>query len=404
MALALKRGTHALQRPVTSVSVGIEVEVQRGGIELVHAAAGEWSRLCESDAAATPFMRPEWHSVYLETIEPNAIVVLVSGRRNGRLIAIMPFIEERVRMAGVPLTVLRQMGSNTSPSRVELIVDPAERGAAIFALWAALRESDRWDLIQIADIPQDGAFEQLVDLAETDGYLSAKRVTRRTPFINLPDAEGGLAEVMARVRGDFRRNTQRRLRKLKTLGNVQFSRIDTYDPEWLEAFYALEASGWKGEAGTAIAVCPQERAYHDALARAASAGGFFRMYRLDFDGQPIAMHYGLCMNGTYSIPKTAYDERFHEYAPGHLILQESIRDSIAEGLTELDFLGHEMTWKRSWTNDRRIHHRYYIFKPTLLGHTAHGLRFKVFPMANRTFKTIRASVPLGGNRHAPVEA
>jgi CelD/BcsL family acetyltransferase involved in cellulose biosynthesis len=57
-----------------------------------------------------------------------------------------------------------------------------------------------------------------------------------------------------------------------------------------------------------------------------------------------------------------------------------LRDCIARGLAEFDFLGPAMTWKRDWTDRVRRHDWLYVFRGAR-GRLLHSLKFRIGPMA-----------------------
>ena len=62
-------------------------------------------------------------------------------------------------------------------------------------------------------------------------------------------------------------------------------------PRWrrFETFLALEAAGWKGKAGTAIACLPRDAAYFRRLVDAACREDALLVDALLLDDQPLAM-------------------------------------------------------------------------------------------------------------------
>ena len=50
------------------------------------------------------------------------------------------------------------------------------------------------------------------------------------------------------------------------------------------------------------------------------------MYALELNGELLASHFGLSHGARYSSPKIAYNEKFPQYAPGHLIVSEILQE------------------------------------------------------------------------------
>ena len=195
---------------------------------------------------------------------------------------------------------------------------------------------------------------------------------------------------MAATQTRFRANLRRRMRNLEKIGPVGLKRYTEFHPGVFEQFLELEHSGWKGRNGTSILSDESVTRYYRRLAQGASRGGHLAIYALESDGEPIAMHLGIVIGGRYMVPKLTYSELHHEFAPGHLLIQEVLRDCVERGLTEFDFLGDEMPWKMEWTDQIRLYHRVHIFNRTLAGRAAYVNRYQVLTRARAAERRIAA--------------
>jgi CelD/BcsL family acetyltransferase involved in cellulose biosynthesis len=162
-------------------------------------------------------------------------------------------------------------------------------------------------------------------------------------------------------------------------GQIQFSLSHAAKPELLNAFFTLEASGWKGANGSAIVRNPKLVNFYTQIAKVAEQSGTLRLYSLDLNGKPVAMHFGLLQNGTYSIPKVAYDEACKKCSPGLLLMKHVLEELTNQGMRCFDFLGPRMEWKCMWTSLFKEHAHCYIFRPTLKGRLLHAASMRLAP-------------------------
>ena len=119
----------------------------------------------------------------------------------------------------------------------------------------------------------------------------------------------------------------RRRRRLEELGPVAFG-VATDGAELdaaVEAFLSLEAAGWKGRRGTALASRPQGAALARDLFARAGDGVSGRADILTLDGRPIAVGLSMIVGGTAHLWKAAYDESLARVAPGLLLEHEIVR-------------------------------------------------------------------------------
>jgi hypothetical protein len=116
------------------------------------------------------------------------------------------------------------------------------------------------------------------------------------------------------------RKLDQKARRLGAAGAVAYDVIGPSDPgapQALADFLAIEASGWKGRRGTALASRQATRAFAEAAFVGPMPAVLFE--RLSLDGRPIAMNLNLVSGGVSYTAKTAYDEAFAAFSPGMLL-------------------------------------------------------------------------------------
>ena len=175
---------------------------------------------------------------------------------------------------------------------------------------------------------------------------------RDSPTLALPST---YSEVLAAVSKQLRGQLTRSRRKLESSGAVQLRTTTGGDrlEEDLEAFLRLEASGWKGRAGTAILSAPRTAALYRQFARSAATTGALRLHLLHVDAAVIAGDLSCRVGDRTSLIKTAFDERYAQYQPGLVLRGEVMRASVDEGVREYDFLGGPDAYKLRWTDAYR---------------------------------------------------
>jgi CelD/BcsL family acetyltransferase involved in cellulose biosynthesis len=332
----------------------------------------EWNALLARGPVDLPFVRHEWIAAWLDAFAPTArLRVLAARSPGGEPVGFAPLLEVRDR--GIVRLVAP---ANDHACRVEWALGPDASGA-VAALWAHLRDRLRWDVLLLRDLPRDGPTSALLEpLARADRHLTGRWESLRTPYLPL-----GGEPVEARTSAKFRANLRRRARRLAELGAVAIRREDGKGDldGALAEFLALEAAGWKGERGTAIAADPARARFYTQVAHDAAARGALALRALTLDGRAVAVHLGLLHRGVFSLPKTAYLESLGQVSPGQLLHAEVVAECEANRLSELDFLGPDMPWKRDWAPLHRPHDWLYVYRPSLAGRAMHTLKHRVRP-------------------------
>jgi CelD/BcsL family acetyltransferase involved in cellulose biosynthesis len=141
--------------------------------------------------------------------------------------------------------------------------------------------------------------------------------------------------------------------------------VDTLTP-LLEDFFRIEASGWKGRAGTAALLHPRVHRFYCDYARSAARQGMLRFFFLKIDGKTVAARMALEYGKRLWDLKIAYDEAYRECVPGILLTHETLRYSLERGLEAQEFLGQAEAWERHWPceEDEYVSMRVYPFSLT----------------------------------------
>jgi len=365
-----------------------------------------------------PFLTPDWAAITAAALaDPRdrdrlGDFRLLVGRHGGAVVAALPLVAERRRrrIAGVPARLLRSLTDYHS-YRFDLWLDPGPAGdAAARALIAYLGHRGDWDAVELWSVPAcDAAAARLVAAAREARMPVGDWQVMISPYLPLPSSA---AELDRQLSSKFRGNLRRCARKLEAIvGPLALERIDgrasaaavgsatyadaaavdsaTLDSALDEGF-ALEAAGWKGDLGTAIACDPRLRARYRALAHAFAARGRLACYFLKAGPRRVAFHFALIDDDTYYLLKPGFDPALASYGLGHLLVDAVARDLITLGIRELDFLGEDMPWKRKWTDHTRAHRLGCVFAPTLRGRALAAWKLRFVPGARRLAPRIRA--------------
>jgi CelD/BcsL family acetyltransferase involved in cellulose biosynthesis len=356
----------------------LSVRVQRGGHELVEQIAVPWRQLCDESGDEEVFYRPEWAQAYLQAFDPQADVIVISAWSGERLRGVLPLVRQRRVVSGFPVVSLT-IPANVHSLRASLTVCPGEEGDAVLkALWQAAKDLQGWDMIDVANVVEGSGLDRLVIVARMDGSRTARKRTSQTLYLPIPastsDTPAAQPPWLAGTRPKFRSHLRRAKRQLEEHGALELQHYSSADPEALEKFYALEASGWKGEEGTAIKCDPHTRKFYDMVATAAARDGYLSLDFLELNGKPIAGHFGFNLRGRYFLAKAGYDEALRRHGPGQLLVNEILNQTPERGLREFDFVG-PATWDESrWASARRTNYRVFIFRKSLYGSFLHTVR------------------------------
>jgi CelD/BcsL family acetyltransferase involved in cellulose biosynthesis len=343
----------------------------------------EWNAALSRGPRDEPMLRHEWLRAWIENFAPGATLRTFVARAGKEICAAIPLIETIERSAD---TCLVRMTTWHTPSN-----DHSQRGGVLLGrrgeeglrlIWDRLVETPGWDRLRLRDLPTAAPEWQLRDWAEQAGYPCGLWVSLRSPYLPLPKSYDAVEKALD---AKFRQNLRRRRRRLAEQGEVKYALQGGKDARELDCaladFFVIEASGWKGRGGTAIAQRPELVGFYTQIAREAARRGALALGFLEVANRRIAAHLSLVHAGRHYLLKLGYDESFHEYSPGQQLTSEMIRDSCRRGLAEFDFLGPCMDWKLDWEPALRTHTWLTIFRPTRAGRLVHEARYTAWPVA-----------------------
>ena len=340
----------ALERTVSAIaSARRAVVAERYAIGCF---AVEWRSLVELGA-----IEDEWHDLGRRALEPNVFyepgfalaaapvfgrdvgaILVWSGTRPRKLLGFFP-ARVSERRYGLKLPILVGWTNPFAPLGTPLV----EREAAqpVIAAWLAHLAADPSlpGVLLLPLIAEDGPFAAALGAILRRAQMPCADVARhRRPLLCPPHKDR--AQYIERALSAHRhRELRRTWRRLADLGALLVSTAT--EPAGVAAamadFFALEAGGWKGKAGTAAADNEDVQRFIKTALRALGASGQVAIDRLLLDGRAIAATITFFSGDTAWYWKTAYDEKLARYAPGMLltaVLTEQLADDAGIARTD----------------------------------------------------------------------
>lgn len=285
---------------------------------------GAWDALAQWASEPNPFYESWYLLPSLEALDPDGAVTLLAFEVDGQLAGLLPLIRGR-SYYGHPLPHCCNWVHANCFLGTPLVMRGLERH-----FWRHVLEwcdaHPRLALfLHLVAMPATGPLHHALTQVLTERARPAARVMTEERALLAP--AGAVDDCRANSLSPGKRKELRRQhRRLAEEGEIALVRqADAHDIEgWIAAFLALEACGWKGRAGSAIACdAAHVHLFTHALTRAALAGRLERL-ALTLDGRPIAMLANfLAPPGAFSY-KTAFDEDYARFSPGVLLQRENL--------------------------------------------------------------------------------
>lgn len=313
----------------------------------------EWEELAR-ETAAPPWVWPGWFTAWNRAFAPGELLVPHCARVDGRLRAIGIF-----RQCG---RRIESAANIHSPWWGVLGADSAARSQVVTSALADSR--GRMVLRQLREDAED----ELRDACTMDGYRVLSTAVEQAPFVRLDSEWAAYRRI--KLSRHQRREIERCRRRLAEEGPVRYEwrspTVDEVGP-LLDEGFQVEASGWKGRAGTAILSQESTTVFYTEAARWAAARGWLRLAFLRVRGRPVSFELALEKDGVVSLVKGGYNETAARYGPGIVLLHDLLEDAFARGAREVDLLGSSEPYKLRWAHGTRVRLSVAAFRRTVTG-------------------------------------
>jgi CelD/BcsL family acetyltransferase involved in cellulose biosynthesis len=334
--------------------------------------AVEWRALAQLAA-----IEPQWRELGARALVPNVFyepafalaaapvfgrdagaVLVWSGANPRRLVGFFP-ARLVTRRFGLKLPVLIGWNHPFAPLGVPLV--EAEAAEPVIAAWLAHLAGNAAlpGLLLLPYVPADGPFADALAAILRRAGMPAADFNRHSRALLAPG--GDRTAYVERALGARKyREVCRTVRRLHEAGAVLYTTATEPDAvaRALEDFLALEASGWKGTAGTAAACSEDTRGFISAAVTALAGDNKVAIDRLFLDGRPVAAAITLRSGDTAWFWKIAYDETLARFAPGVLLtalVTERLADDATLARADSCATSDHAVMNRTWSERLALH-------------------------------------------------
>lgn len=309
-------------------------------IEALDRLAEAWSALAA--ASGSPVQDFVWARACAESFGSSQELQVVVAGPEKRPRAIAPLV-----LRG-PLSRLELLG-------VKELSEPADllyRDETALTELAAALAARRLPLL-LERVPDGEAVAAALRRAYRGRGLVVAHRAPSAPYILLDPAWRRPEErLSAGRRSDFRR-ARRNAEKLGPVTSEVLSPGPNELAPLLDAALRVEAAGWKGKRGTALAQDAVRGAFFRSYAAAAAERGILRLCLLRIGGAAAAMQVAVEYGNRFWLLKIGYDDRFARASPGQLLMLETVRYAAERELASYELLGRVEPWTRRWTDHAR---------------------------------------------------
>ncbi len=268
-----------------------------------------WTDLSARALEPNPFFEPMVVCALARHVGLDICILTVE--RGSELALCLPLLRRTRWWHGLNLPTWRTWNPLGTP-----LVDARDAEASLGTALAHLAAATGPRALIIDLLPSDGPIAQALDSATADAYSdrwSESWQTSRPALRRRSDESYLCATLKGKTKGTF----GRKRRALESLLGEPLRVIDeSGSGAAVERLLSIEAGGWKGRSGFAVACRPDRAAYfRDVCAQFADLGRL-QLLSLRSADATVAMKCDLRAGGITFNLRTTYDERFAKASPG----------------------------------------------------------------------------------------
>lgn len=342
-----------MERPVESARVG--KESSNLGVDIISDSAGlralgdQWNALWERSPHGGLFQSFDYCLDAWELVErpKGRDLAVVTGRQDGELVAVWPFVTYRNRL----WTHARQLTASGVELHEMLLDDSVDREVWTQRAWPALLAHSRADVVDLS------FFEDGADARALGSLPSRAAETSTVPCVRVdlreePDWDAYYGSLSKSFRKDFGKSR----RRLEALGAVEFAVLEAGDErigelvDWTLAQKRrwAEHTGKQGD----WLYSEQYRAFLAHQLGHAGKGARNVLMTVTLNGNLLATQIGALGKGRFEAVIAGFDAGYDKYSPGARMNESMIRWAWENG-ADCDLGAGAEPYKLFWSRNRK---------------------------------------------------
>jgi len=318
----------------------------------------QWNVLLKRSLHPIVFLTHQWVDTWWKAFGTGKSLFILLVYDGNELTAIAPLMihEGAHVILGKPHIAIRarkiEFIANVHSNRADIILGnkPAEACEKIINF---LTDdcSNYWDIMSLEYLLVDSPSFMFLENALKKKNISYKQYSLiSSPYVPINCTWNEYAQSLSKK---HKNNIARRIKKMSIKGAPIIKKChDTSDlAPILDHIFTVAAESWKAKENTALSSNDQSRAFYADLAYTAAKEGWLEIYILYLGQVPVVFNFALVFENRLLLLKTEYDENYSEYGVGHALILTQLKSTFSRGLTEFDFLGPSMPWKKIYCND-----------------------------------------------------
>ena len=322
----------------------VELVTRRADVPL---DAKQWNALVAVNETNTVFQTYEWFDAWWQNFGAGRQLYFLIVRAGDTISGFAPLT---LRRSPFGWRLLEFAGTGNADYQDFIL--PTDKPRQLQAICHFLRARRwQWERLALANVPSHSSTHAALSAAgESSGLQVVDEIRVSCPTLMLAHNSVDVRHMIDKY------SLRRPLNWFSKRGVVGFRHVTSADEisALLPAFFDQHRRRWRTVGKYSLFSETRQMRFYETLAGALHARGWLQFSVVEFNGEPIAFHFGFDYGGCLTWYKPSFETRYAEHSPGLLLTRQLIEDGLKRSRRELDFTVGDEAFKGRFSS----HYRY----------------------------------------------
>ena len=311
-----------------------------------------WDKIYNALSLQPPFSVSDWNLTWWKHYGKDNQLFILTIYQDNELCGIAPLYIQKKN----GIKTIKFLSSGESDYLDFLFLPEREKECLAF-IFDYLFKQKNWDILDLTDIPEQSVLAQ--NYTELLSPLSTAGMTL-LPDIICPylQWEQSYDEFLKSKSSNFRYDLKRKLKRAKQLGEVSFRVIENMDDCISFAKIAeIYQKRWEKKATDSIIRSDIGQQFLEEMCKIWETKKYLKIPVMTINDKPVAFCLGFIEHNKFYYYIPSFDTEFVNISPGNLLIEFIVENFQNLGITELDFMKGEESYKLKWSSTFRTNYR-----------------------------------------------
>jgi CelD/BcsL family acetyltransferase involved in cellulose biosynthesis len=347
-----------------------------------------WDQLYNALPLQSPFSASDWNLTWWKYYGKDNSLCILTIYQDDNLCGIAPlYIQQKNG-----IKIIKFLGSVES-DYLDFLLLPEQEKECLNFIFDYLFKQKNWDILDLIDIPEKSILVQnYTDLLYPLSTAMTLLADIICPYLQW---EQSYDKFLKSKSSNFRYDLKRKLKRAKQLGEVSFRFIENMDDCISFAKIAeIYQKRWKKKATDSIIRSDIGQQFLEAMCKIWETKKYLKIPVMTINDKPVAFCLGFIEHNKFYYYIPSFDPEFVNISPGNLLMEFIVENFQTLGITELDFMKGEESYKLKWSSTFRTNYRLLVANNTIKSKFIYlsllnYIKFKNIAKTSKTLRWIR---------------